>query len=293
MQYAMPFSYHVLMNDQKPKLDKFKAVWVSHSTSGDFLKCPRLYYLRNIYRDPRNGHKFTVMTPPLALGQAVHDVIDCLSSLPVEERMTRPLIDRLDECWEKVVGELGGFRDGDEEEEYKERAKRMLLRIVNNPGPISKKAIKIKTEDGLPFYWLSEDDNIILCGKIDWIEYLEDDSVHIIDFKTGKHEEEADSLQLPIYSLLSANTQKRKVSRASYWYLDQYDECSEVELPDAQMAFERVYEVAKRMKLARQINHFKCPHNGCFACRPFERVLKGEGRRVGESGYHQDIYILP
>ncbi len=275
----------------KPKPDKFKAVWVSHSSISDFLKCPRLYYLRNVYKDPRNGHKFTVMTPALALGQAVHDVIDCLSGLPVEERLLRSPNDRLEEYWKKVSGDLGGFKDG-QEEEYKDRAQRMLLRIVNNPGPIGRKAIKIKTEDGLPYYWLSEEDNIILCGKIDWIEYLDDDTVHIIDFKTGKHEEDGESLQLPIYALLSANTQKRKVARASYWYLDQHDECKEVELPNILEAYEKVYEVAKRIKLARQINHFKCPHDGCFACRPFERVLKGEGKFVGESEYHQDIYVL-
>jgi ATP-dependent helicase/DNAse subunit B len=272
--------------------DKFKAVWVSHSSIADFLKCPRLYYLRNVYKDPRNNHKFTIMSPPLALGQAVHDVIESLSTLPTEERLKISLLKRFETVWEKVSGEKGGFLSKEDEEISIERGKKMLQRIIDNPGPISKKAIKIKHGDGLPYYWLSEEENIILCGKIDWIEYFDDDSVHIIDFKTGKHEEDSESLQLPIYTLLSANTQKRKVSRASYWYLDRDDVCIEMKLPDASLAFESVMEVAKRMKLARQINHFKCPKDGCFACRPFERVLKGEGRLIGVSSYGQDIYIL-
>jgi ATP-dependent helicase/DNAse subunit B len=64
-------------------------------------------------------------------------------------------------------------------------------------------------KEDLPHYWLSEDDGIILCGKIDWLQYLPDtDSVHIVDFKTSKNKEKANSLQLPIYLLLVSNTQK-------------------------------------------------------------------------------------
>ena len=154
------------------------------------------------------------------------------------------------------------------------------------------KAIKIKQE--LPYYWLSEDDNIILCGKVDWLEYLPaTDSVHILDFKTGKREEKRDSLQLPIYRLLVENTQKRDISKASYWYLDKDDSPTEVPLPDTNESFERVYSTAKRIKLARQVESFKCPHNGCIHCIPFERILNGKGKLVGESQYKQDIYILP
>ena len=57
--------------------------------------------------------------------------------------------------------------------------------IEENPGPLRNLAVKIKSD--LPSYWLSEEDNIMLCGKIDWLEYLkEEDAIHIIDFKTGK-----------------------------------------------------------------------------------------------------------
>ena len=72
--------------------DKFKALWLSHSSIGDYLKCPRLYFLRNVYKDPISGHKFTVMTPPLALGQAVHEVVESLSVLPTEERLKNSLV---------------------------------------------------------------------------------------------------------------------------------------------------------------------------------------------------------
>lgn len=273
------------------KKDKFTAVWVSHSSISDFLKCPRLYYLRNVYKDPRTGNKFTIITPPLSLGQAVHEVVESLSVLPTSERFTKSLLDKFDTSWKKVSGKKGGFKSKEEEEKFKKRGEGMLLKLAENPGALKEKAIKIKS-DGLPYYWLSEEENIILCGKIDWIHYLENsDSVEIIDFKTGRNEESEDSLQLPIYYLLAKNLQKREVSGVKYWYLDSGKVVTQ-RLPNEKEAFDRVFEVAKRIKLGRQINHLKCPDGGCFACRPFERVLKGEGEKVGVSEYRQDLYVL-
>lgn len=273
--------------------DKFKAVWVSHSSIADFLKCPRLYYLRNVYKDPKTGHKVTIMTPPLALGQAVHEVIESLSILPVAERFDPKVLEKYDEVWKKVSGKFGGFTSKKQEDEYKERGRKMLKKIFDNPGPLNSKAIKIRADGGLPYYWLSEEDNIILCGKIDWIEYLDPfDSVHIIDFKTGKNEEDEESLQLPIYYLLAKNLQTRNISKISYWYLDNDKSLIEMKLPDENEAHTKVLEIARRIKLGRQIEHLKCPKGGCFACRPLEEVLAGKGKLVGVSEYKQDIYML-
>ena len=271
--------------------DKYTAVWVSHSSISDFLKCPRAYFLRNVYKDPKTGHKITQMKPQLALGQVVHDVIDEISTLPVDERLSISLVKRLDAHWGKVTGKLGGFMSKEEEEEYKKRGVKMLEMLEEHPGPLINKAVKIPQD--LPHYWISEEDNIILCGKIDWLEYIEtNDSVHILDFKTGKIEEGKDSLQLPIYYLLVINTQNRKVSKASYWYLARDKITVEVSLPDAEEAYTQVIEVAKRIKLGRQIDHLKCPKDGCYVCTPLERIVSGEGELVGVSGYNQDVYVL-
>ena len=274
--------------------DKYKATWISHSSISDFLKCPRLYYLRNVYKDPKSGNKITIMSPPLALGQVVHEVIENLSFLPVGNRLDVSLPKQLEVAWKKVGGELGGFRDKDEETEYLARGKDMLVNIEKNPGPVLRKAVKIRSDGGLPYYWLDEKENIILCGKIDWLEYIEKhDSVRIIDFKTGKHDEKEGSLQLPIYLLLVNNTQKREVDGLSYWYIARETGPRSVDLPEEEDALERVSEVANRIHLARKIGHFKCKSDGCFACEPLERVLRGEGKKVGISEYRQDIYVLP
>ena len=272
--------------------DKYSAVWVSHSSIGDYLKCPRAYFLNNVYKDPRSGHKISLIQPPLALGQAVHQVVESLSELPVEKRLEQPLTGKLDQAWEKVKGRLGGFRNQAEETEYKERGRQMLKQVEKKPGPITNKAIKIQKD--LPYFWLSEEENIILCGKIDWLEYLpEDDSVHIIDFKTGRREENGQSLQLPIYHLLVTNCQSRPVAKASYWYLDLHDQPKEVHLPELNEAEQQILTVAKKIKLARTLNHFRCPHNGCRFCDPLEKIVKGEAELVGVNDFNQDIYILP
>ena len=234
------------------------------------------------------------MSPALALGQAVHEVLESLSVLPKHKRFEEPLLTAYDRVWAKVAGKRGGFFDDSTEYKYKTRGADMLRRVMNSPGPIALPAVKI--QQNLPYYWISEEENIILCGKIDWLEYLADtDSVHIIDFKTGKVEEDDDSLQLPIYHLLVKNCQKRNVTKASYWYLDSSDTLAEKTLPDIEEANKKVLAIAQQMKVARQINRFKCPEGdgGCWNCRPFERILKREAELVGEDEYRADVYVLP
>ena len=258
---------------------------------GDFMNCPRLYYLRNVYKDPNTRHKVNIVNPALALGQSVHEVLEALSMLPVEERFAVPLLTTYEEVWKKVSGKLGGFHNDEEEAYVKERGAKMLKRVTEHPGPILRKAIKIQKE--LPNYYLSEEENIILCGKIDWLEYLpETDSVHIIDFKTGKNDESATSLQLPIYTLLVDNCQKRKATKGSYWYLDRDDEPIEVKLPSLEKAYDMVIITARKVKEARTKGEYICPKGGCFHCKPFEAILSGDAEFVGVGGYKQDMYIL-
>lgn len=272
--------------------DKFTATWVSHSSISDFLACPRGYYLKNVYRNPESGRKMKLMSPPLALGQAVHEVIEALSVLPVADRLKEPLISRFSASWAKIEGKKGGFFSAEAENTYKMRGQDMINRVRQNPGPVAEKAVKIKQD--LPWYWLSEEEEIILCGKLDWLEYVEKtNSVRITDFKTGKNREDNNSLQLPIYLLLATNCQQFTVSGAQYWYLEQSDTPEEVELPHKKQAEEQILQIARDIKLARKFEKYACPHGGCRVCKPYERILQGDGEYVGKDQYNADIYILP
>ena len=277
--------------------DKYKSVWVSHSSIGDFLKCPRSYFLRNVYKDPKSGKKIGMVSSAMSLGSAVHNTIEPLKNIPLEERLKHDLVADFEIAWKKISGKIGGFKTSEEEATAKERGLTMIKHVIKNPGPLFKKTVRLKEgQNGMPpNFFLSEEENIILCGYIDWLEYIEaDDSVKIFDFKTGKHEETQDSLQLPIYLLLLNALQNRKVTGALYWYLDRDDEPVEKPLPDIEVAREKVLAIAKQIKKAREEKVFECPQGaqGCFACQPFEKILRGEAEYVGTGNFGQDMYIM-
>lgn len=264
---------------------------------GDFLKCPRAYFLHNIYKDPKNGRKINIVNPALALGVAVHEVVEGLGKFKAEERAKQALLEQFENAWKKVSGKRGGFTNEVDENEAKARGEAMIERVAKNIEHLTTKIIKLSNgkNDMLPNYFLSEEENIILCGKIDWLRYVpEDDSLHVLDFKTGKREENEESLQLPIYQLLLHNLQKRKVSGASYWYLDRDDAPISAPLPSLEDSYKRVIDVALKVKAARASKVFECPRGpqGCFACLPFEKILKSDALYVGVGEYNQDLYIV-
>ncbi|MBX4200583.1 PD-(D/E)XK nuclease family protein, partial [Candidatus Parcubacteria bacterium] len=259
--------------------DKYGAVWVSHSSINDFIKCPRAYYLHNMYRNPR-GMKINIVNQHLSLGIAVHETLEGLLAYKREERFKKPLLETFEENWARVSGKVGGFTTIEEETVAKIRAKKMIERVDAHRGPLEKLAVKLKPRENNmpPNFYLSEKDNIILNGKVDWLEYIpETDSIKVIDFKTGKNDEDPNSLQLPIYALLlnEPSIQKRKVSGAAYWYIDRNDEPTDVVLPDIETAKNRVLAEAIKVKTARDKEKLgepmKCVYGeqGCFACRPF------------------------
>lgn len=272
--------------------DTYNATWVSYSSISDWLECPRLYYLKNVYKNPLTNRKIQIIKPPLALGQAIHEVIEALSILPTDKRLDQPLVNRFEEVWKKYHGPRGGFLNKDSEYTYQERGRRLLRQIEENPGPILQPAIKINTN--LPKFWLSREEEIILCGKLDWLQYLpETDSVRIIDFKSGKYQEQESSLQLPIYFLLASQCQTRPVVGIGYWYLEQPRGLVEKQLPAKAAAYQQILAIARKIKLGRKLEKFSCPRNGCHACREYEKVLQGEAQLVGPGEYDKDIYILP
>lgn len=266
--------------------DKYTALWVSHSSLNDFIKCPRSYYLKSIYRNER-GRKINVVSPALSLGSAVHETLEGLLNYKAEERGKQPLLEQFEENWKKYSGKNGGFKSEAEEAENKARGRAMIERVAKNMGPLLQKAVKLPEHQNNmpPNFFLSDEENIILNGKIDWLQYVPaDDSVRVIDFKTGKNDEDKDSLQLPIYVLLLAHEQKRKVSGVYYWYIERADEPVAMPMPNTESAKEKIITIAKKIKAAKAIGEsaFVCPRKGmkCFACGPFEKILKGEAELV-------------
>lgn len=273
--------------------DSYSAIWLSHTSIVDFQKCPRAYFLKHLYRDPKTGHKIKLVSPPLTLGQVVHEVIEQISVLPKGNRFDKPLMERFDQVWEKFSGRRGGFGNLTVENHYRQRGREMIARLTNYPGPLKELAVKINMD--LPHFWLSKEDNLILCGRIDWLEYLpEEDAVGIIDFKTGQGAEEKGSLQLSIYQLIAQKCQERPVKRGSFWYLDRQNYPQEVDLPDENKVAKKIIKIGKEIRLAHRMDRFLCPQGegGCPYCRPMEAVVRGQAEFVGLDEFGQDVYFL-
>ena len=267
------------------------AIFVSPSSLSDLEKCPQLYFLRSIFRNNR-GNKIQLVSPALALGQAVHDTIDQFLALEPGERNEAELKRITNLLWgNNAAGEKGGFTDKTQEAEFRDRAEAMLAHFWKNDH--FKNAVKAKLPN---FPKVDLDRDVILTGKLDWVEAGDDGYYTIIDFKTGKNKEREDSLQLPIYALLGGNIFKTHKLKAKYWYLDSTEEMEEVALPTLAAALEIVKKKAETAKLVVQTKSFQCRtgKESCWACRDMQAISRGEGKLVRvDMSRKQEIYILP
>jgi ATP-dependent helicase/DNAse subunit B len=291
----------------KQQQSKYTAIWLSHSSISDFLKCPRLYYLKNIWKNER-GNKVNTVSPHLSLGLAVHQTIEPLANLKTEERFEKDLLQIFENNWKKFQGITGGFEDIETEKDFKERGIQMIKNVIENKGPFAHKTVKFYTGDFIPNIYLSEEENIILCGLVDWVEYIEkDDTLRVVDFKTGRNDEKEESMQLPIYKILVEALQKRKVSSGAYWYLDRDKFPKNIELldEDIEEVKKKILEIGKEIKSRKKISkgmsmedNFNCKYReGCFACKEFELIRNytvdtNQIKYLGQGEYKQDLYFI-
>ncbi len=292
---------------EKEANNKYNAIWLSHSSISDYLKCPRLYYLRNVWKN-KKGQKINTVSSSLSLGSAVHQTIEPLALLKTEDRLKQNLLEIFEENWKKFEGEWGGFPDKETEDFYKQEGKRMIQNVIENPGPFNKKTVKFYNGDFIPNIYLSEEENIILCGLVDWVEYEEaTDTLRVIDFKTGKSDEKEDSMQLPIYKILVEAMQKRKVSKGAYWYLarDKFPKNVEILEEDLEEIKKKILDVGIQIKKRKQEKNwdesFACKfEGGCFACKQFELIKQFDEnpesveniKFLGTGEYKQALYLV-
>jgi RecB family exonuclease len=289
--------------------DKYKAIWLSHSSYNDFLNCPRGYYLKNVYKDPKTKNKISLLSSATSLGSAVHLSIETLLNYPSHEReeKLKDLEKEYERIWnENFVGEKGGFQNSEEEKEYYDKGLAMIENIKENPNFLLNKIIKKESYykgDILPNFFIDDEEEVLLCGVPDWVEYLDDDTLHVVDFKTGKNEEKENSTQLPIYVLLLENLQKRKVTKASYWYLltDKNIKHKEINREEIEEVKNKIVQAGKEIKDLKnetlkkdwkEIFVCKKGEFGCIHCRDYEKILNNEAEYIGKDIYGKDGYIL-
>ncbi len=132
----------------------------------------------------------------------------------IEENLTRKrLFEIYEESWQ-----VNGYKNKEERDEYYKKGKDSLINFLKNikkegtNRPIMLEKDFIYKLKGYP-----------LRGAIDRVDLLEDGTVEIIDYKTGKVKDKLiaeDKKQLMIYQLALEKIENLKVSKLSYYFLD-------------------------------------------------------------------------
>ena len=264
-------------------------IYISYTGLSDFLKCPRSYYLKNIYRDPKQNFRLQIINPHLVLGGTVHDTIKWF--LETGGGVTKEQLEKkFRNLWLKFRGKRGGFKTLEDEASFGNRGLKMLDNFFKN-ALILGKAMPFLS---FPKYNLTE--NLILMGNMDFVGLLPDGTLHVIDFKTGANDEES-ALQLYIYAILSESNYGKKVSRASFWYLDRDDAPRDIVLDPLDGQLEWLKQKGLELKKAIENNVWVCikeKDGFCRDCRDYQAVLDGKGEFLfSDYRYKKEIYYLP
>jgi ATP-dependent helicase/DNAse subunit B len=271
----------------QPKVFIKDAVYLSYTSLNDFLKCPRAYYLKNVYRDSRNGYKLQIASPYLTLGSLVHDTIKWFvesSEQPTSEQTLK----QFRNFWGKYRGKRGGFATVEDEAAFGKRGLQMLENFLAHAQILG----RAMPTANFPKFRIV--DNLILLGNMDYVENLPDGSLHIIDFKTGSKDEDS-PLQLYLYAILAENYYHRKVTKVSFWYLDRESQPKEVILEPLGPTVEWLTEKGMELKKALLENNWVCrnPESLCRDCREYSAIIDGQGEFMfTDEKYKKEIYYL-
>lgn len=192
-----------------------------------FKKCPYGYYLN--YLDPQ-WKGFQKPRDYKTKGTAVHGAITLFYHLPPEERNLENLKKCLKQAWfsdiepqkQPPLGQAGGFQTIASERRAYLSSLKMLKRFLNLKD-INPALFYLPTKDIRYSFSDYEEmiqpinDRFFISGKFDRVDKIEDGTLRIIDFKTGKKDNGKG--QLDFYRILAEFNFNVPVSVVSYYYL--------------------------------------------------------------------------
>jgi len=177
-------------------------------------------YRLQMFQNCRQQFKFVVIDdltevysspkPYLTMGAHVHNALKDLYDLPAEKRTAQVSESILRRRWKE---NRLGFADLEEEKKYGIQAIRML-RLFTHKMDVARDPVALEE-----FQNVECAPDVFLTGRIDRID-KEPEGLHIIDYKTGKFNEEwVSPEQLKLYAVMVANSMKAPVRKASFLYL--------------------------------------------------------------------------
>ena len=182
----------------------------SYSQLNLFKTCPLQYYYEYILRIRKQ--------PKLVFeyGTLIHDT---LKQYFMRDRDIKN-IDILDKIyntrWESV--NLSVFRNEEHIEDYKKKG---IESIKNNIDLIKPRGIKNSYEENIDLFL---DDKYRINGRLDRLDFLEDGSISIVDYKTGSSSSQdtsSSNMQLGIYSILVKEKFKKDIKDLKLIFIDE------------------------------------------------------------------------
>lgn len=236
----------------------------SYSKIELFKKCPKQYFFN--YLDPVIAPIKKQYLKPRdykTKGQAVHGAITLFYHLPIEERNFKNLKNLLLQAWfsevdpskEPPLSFLGGFKNIEHERKTYQDCLILLKNFyeLKDIKPsfflLPSKDIKYSFDDYKELI-KPLNNEISISGKFDRVDKLENGNLRIIDFKTGKNNQNYD--QLEFYKLLAELNFNRKVEKVSFYYLTNKKiksfDVSNVNLDEIKNKVLRKIDIIKRTK---------------------------------------------
>lgn len=157
--------------------------------------------LSDVYTSPR---------PYLTMGAHVHNALKDVYDLSGTERNANVLEDLLRKRWKE---NRTGFADIEEEKKYGMKAVKMLRLFAH------KNDLELEPLNTEEFQKVEITPNVFLTGRTDRIDE-EEDGLHIIDYKTGRYNEDwVSPMQLKLYAVMVQGSKPKPVTKASFLYL--------------------------------------------------------------------------
>lgn len=169
-----------------------------------YLGCPLKYKFSCIDNIPRRPKSY------FTFGSVIHEVLKEFYSYFRKDYKAdiKKLLGIYNEKWLTA-----GYRDKNEEKLYKARGEKNLTEFFKKNKDNFKPPLHIEKK------FTIELGGRAFKGFIDRIDELEDGSVEIIDYKTGKYEKES-SMQLDLYAIAAIEKLGLDVGRLSYYYIN-------------------------------------------------------------------------
>jgi len=178
-----PVAEHAL-SDQQFLIDAFVEQGLSATALNNYLDCPWKYFYRNLVRVPEKP------TPSSLYGNALHNALRLFRDMCASTLVYQPLPLLLE--YLKVSIDQQGFTPTSYEDAHKKGVRALTDWYERNKSDYQ---FRVLCEKKFEVYMSlttvngahSQPAQVLLRGLIDVIEFNTDSSVHVIDYKTGKH----------------------------------------------------------------------------------------------------------